>query len=185
MDAGKRSRHTNAYFSGLGRTKRIVLFDSLIQSHERDEILAVLAHEIGHFKKNHIKKQIALIASTSLLLLYLASNMIGWETMYHAFGFSVMPAYAGLFIVGILWEPIGFFLGPLGMAISRRFERDADIYGVKTVGSAGPLVRALKKMGKENLSNLYPHPLYVQFNYSHPPLLERIETLQSHEGSNL
>ena len=184
MDASKRSRHTNAYFSGLGRTKRIVLFDSLVHSHERDEILAVLAHEIGHFKKNHIKKHIALIAFASFLLLYLASNLIGWEPMYRAFGFSVRPAYAGLFLLGILWEPVGFFLGPLGTAVSRRFERDADAYGSKAIGSAIPLIRALKKMGKDNLSNLYPHPLYVRFIYSHPPLLERIGRLQSHEGAN-
>lgn len=178
MDATKRSRHTNAYFSGLGKAKRIVLFDSLIQSHDADEVAAVLAHEIGHFKKNHIKKELAITAVASIVLFYLTSKMITWEAMYQSFGFSVMPAYAGIFLVGVLWQPAGFFLGPIAMGISRRFEREADLYCVRIIGSSQPLVRSLKKMAKENLSNLLPHPLYVWFNYSHPPLIERIKRLE-------
>jgi STE24 endopeptidase len=181
MDATKRSRHTNAYFSGLGKTKRIVLFDSLIQSHDADEIMAVLAHEIGHLKKNHIKKQLALSTAVSVLLFYLASKMITWELMFEGFGFSIMPAYAGLFLVGIMWEPVSFFLGPAGMALSRRFEREADLYSLRIIRDSGPLVRALKKIAKDNLSNLQPHPLYAWLNYSHSPLLERIRTLESHD----
>jgi STE24 endopeptidase len=181
MDATKRSRHTNAYFSGLGKAKRIVLFDSLIQSHDADEIMAVLAHEIGHLKKNHIKKQLALSTVVSVLLFYLASKMITWEPMFEGFGFSIMPAYAGLFLVGIMWEPVSFFLGPAGMALSRRFEREADLYSLRIIRDSGPLVRALKKIAKDNLSNLQPHPLYAWLNYSHSPLLERIRTLESHD----
>lgn len=181
MDATKRSRHTNAYFSGLGKTKRIVLFDSLIQSHDADEIMAVLAHEIGHLKKNHIKKQLALSTAVSVLLFYLASKMITWELMFEGFGFSIMPAYAGLFLVGIMWEPVSFFLVPAGMALSRRFEREADLYSLRIIRDSGPLVRALKKIAKDNLSNLQPHPLYAWLNYSHSPLLERIRTLESHD----
>ena len=182
MDATKRSRHTNAYFSGLGKAKRIVLFDSLVQSHETDEIIAVLAHEMGHLKKNHVKKQIATIGLISILLFYLSSKMINWEAMFSSFGFSVMPAYAGLFLVGVLWEPLGFFLSPIGMAISRKYEREADNYSLKLLKTADPLINALKKIAKENLSNLRPHPLYVWFNYSHPPLLERIERLAAHQS---
>ena len=182
MDATKRSRHTNAYFSGLGKAKRIVLFDSLVQSHETDEIIAVLAHEMGHLKKNHVKKQIATIGLISILLFYLSSKMINWEAMFSSFGFSVMPAYAGLFLVGVLWEPIGFFLSPIGMAISRKYEREAYNYSLKLLKTADPLINALKKIAKENLSNLRPHPLYVWFNYSHPPLLERIERLAAHQS---
>jgi STE24 endopeptidase len=182
MDATKRSRHTNAYFSGLGRAKRIVLFDSLVQSHERDEIIAVLAHEMGHLKKNHIKKQIATIGLISIFLFYLASKMIHWEVMFTSFGFSVMPAYAGLFLVGVLWEPLGFFLSPIGMAVSRKYEREADNYCLKILKTADPLINALKKIAKDNLSNLRPHPLYVWFNYSHPPLLQRIERLAAHQS---
>ncbi|MBW2245761.1 MAG: M48 family metallopeptidase [Deltaproteobacteria bacterium] len=181
MDASKRTRHTNAYFSGMGKAKRIVLFDSLIRSHGQDEILAILAHEIGHLKKNHIKKQFVLVSLVSLFLFFLASKLLTWEVMYHSFGFLNMPCYVGLFLVGILWEPVNFFMSPLGMAISRKFERQADVYSLGILKTAKPLSTALKKMAKDNLSNLTPHPLYVCFNYSHPPLLERIEYLEAHE----
>ena len=181
MDASKRTRHTNAYFSGMGKAKRIVLFDSLIRSHGQDEILAILAHEIGHLKKNHIKKQFILISLVSLFVFFLASKFLTWDVMYHSFGFSGMSCYVGLFLVGILWEPISFFMSPMGMAISRKFEREADYYSLEVLKTAKPLSTALKKMAKENLSNLNPHPLYVWFNYSHPPLLERIEYLEAHK----
>ena len=185
MDATKRTRHTNAYFSGLGKAKRIVLFDSLIQSHSKDEILAILAHEIGHLKKNHIKKHLAVISFVSLLLFFMASKLLTWNAMYESFGFSNMPLYVGLFLVGILWEPLSFFLSPMGMAISRRFEREADFYSLGVLKTARHLSTALKKMARENLSNLRPHPLYVCFNYSHPPLLERIKYLEASEKSGV
>ena len=178
MDAARRSRHTNAYFSGLGKAKRVVLYDTLLEAHEEDEILAILAHEMGHLKRNHIKKQLFIMGLFSFILLYLASKMITWETMYTSFGFSVMPEYAGLFLVAILWEPIGFFLSPIGMAISRKFEREADRYTYRVLKTTEPLINALKKMACDNLSNLRPHPFYVWFNYSHPPILERIEHLK-------
>ena len=181
MDASRRTRHTNAYFSGLGKAKRIVLFDSLIQSHSQEEVLSILAHEIGHLKKNHIKKQLIISSIVSLFLFFMASKLITCRVLYESFGFSNTPYYVGLFLVGILWEPVSFFLSPLGMAISRKFEREADYYSIEIIKRAKPLSTALKKMAKENLSNLRPHPLYVFFNYSHPPLLERIEYLEAHE----
>jgi STE24 endopeptidase len=181
MDASKRTRHTNAYFSGMGKAKRIVLFDSLIRSHSQEEIIAILAHEIGHLKKNHIKKQFILVSLVSLFLFFLASKLLTWQVMYHSFGFSNMACYVGLFLVGILWEPVNFFMSPMRMAISRKFERQADVYSLGILKTAKPLSTALKKMAKENLSNLTPHPLYVCFNYSHPPLLERIEYLEARE----
>jgi len=181
MDASRRTRHTNAYFSGLGKAKRIVLFDSLIQSHSQEEVLSILAHEIGHLKKNHIKKQLIISSIVSLFLFFMASKLITCRVLYESFGFSDTPYYVGLFLVGILWEPVSFFLSPLGMAISRKFEREADYYSIEIIKRAKPLSTALKKMAKENLSNLRPHPLYVFFNYSHPPLLERIEYLEAHE----
>ena len=181
MDATRRTRHTNAYFSGLGKAKRIVLFDSLIQSHSQEEVLSILAHEIGHLKKNHIKKQLVVSSIVSLFLFFTASKLITYRVMYESFGFSNTPYYVGLFLVGILWEPVNFFLSPLGMAISRKFEKEADLYSIMITKRAKPLSTALKKMAKENLSNLRPHPLYVFFNYSHPPLLERIEYLEAHE----
>jgi STE24 endopeptidase len=179
MDASKRTRHTNAYFSGLGKAKRIVLFDSLIQSHNHDEIVAILAHEIGHLKKNHIKKQLVITSFLSLLLFYLASKLITFRLMYESFGFLDMPLYVGLFLVGVLWGPLNSFLSPLGMAISRKYEKEADLYAFQILKSAKPLASALKKMAKENLSNLTPHCLYVWFNYSHPPLLERVQLLEA------
>jgi STE24 endopeptidase len=178
MDAGKRSRHTNAYFSGLGRSKRIVLYDTLLESHKNNEILAVLAHEIGHLKKGHIRKQIFIIGSVSFILFFLASKMISWRFLYESFGFSLMPLYGGLFLIGIIWEPLGFFLSPLSMAISRRFEREADSYVYRALKTTEYLISALKKMALDNLSNLCPHPLYVRFNYSHPPITERIKNLE-------
>ena len=181
MDASRRTRHTNAYFSGLGKAKRIVLFDSLIQSHSQEEVLSILAHEIGHLKKNHIKKQLIISSIVSLFLFFMASKLITCRVLYESFGFFDTPYYVGLFLVGILWEPVSFFLSPLGMAISRKFEREADYYSIEIIKRAKPLSTALKKMAKENLSNLRPHPLYVFFNYSHPPLLERIEYLEAHE----
>jgi STE24 endopeptidase len=178
MDAARRSRHTNAYFSGLGKAKRIVLYDTLLESHEGDEILAVLAHEIGHLKRGHIKKQLVIIGIVSFALFFMASRMIQWDSMYNSFGFSVMPAYVGLFLISILWEPVGFFLSPLSASISRRFEREADSHAFRVLKTSGSFIRALKKMARDNLSNLRPHLLYVWFNYSHPPLMERIKNLE-------
>jgi STE24 endopeptidase len=181
MDASRRTRHTNAYFSGIGKAKRIVLFDSLVESHSREEILSILAHEIGHMKKNHIKKQLIIAGLVSLLLFYAASKLITSRVMYASFGFSHTPYYVGLFLAGILWDPVSFFISPIGMAISRKFEREADLYSIMVLKRAKPLAEALKKMAKENLSNLTPHPLYVFFNYSHPPLLERIKFIKANE----
>jgi len=182
MDASRRTRHTNAYFTGLGRNRRIVLFDSLIQTHPVEEILAILSHEIGHLKKNHIKKHLVFSSLASLFLFWSASRLIGWEFLYDSFGYSLTSPYVGLFLVGILWEPVGFFLSPVGKLISRRFERQADAYSFKAMQTAGPLAAALKKMARDNLSNLNPHPLYAWFHYSHPPLLDRIQYLESQPG---
>lgn len=179
MDASRRSRHTNAYFSGLGKTKRIVLYDSLVESHAEEEIEAVLAHEIGHLKGRHIEKQLAVTGLVSGLLFFLAFVMIRWRPLYEAFGFHAMPSYAGLFLLGVLWEPIAFFLLPIGMAVSRRFEKDADAYARRILDSARPLADGLRRIARDNLSNLWPHPFYVWFNYSHPPLLDRIRSLES------
>jgi STE24 endopeptidase len=181
MDAERRSRHTNAYFTGLGKTKRIVLYDTLLKSHDHDEILAVLAHEIGHMKKGHIRKRLVLTGLVSFVIFFIASRMISWDLLYRSFGFSNMPEYAGLFLIGVLWESVGFFLSPLGMAISRRFEREADHYMYNSIKTAEPLIRALKKMTTDNLSNLNPHPAYAKFNYSHPPVVERVRYLEGFE----
>ena len=178
MDAGKRSRHTNAYFTGLGKTKRIVLFDTLIQSHPQEEILAVLAHEVGHFKGRHIWKQFFLFAWSMLAAFYLFYLLMDWPLIYRTFGFQDSPAYVGLFLIGILGQKAGFFLSPFYMALSRRFERRADRFALKLLKSPSTLVTVLKRLAADNLSNLFPHPLYVRFHYSHPPLMERINSLK-------
>jgi STE24 endopeptidase len=178
MDAGKRSRHTNAYFTGIGKTKRIVLYDTLLAAHSRDEILAVLAHEIGHLKLGHIRKQILFITVASFALFFIISKILGWGLLYRSFGFDSMPQYVGIFLITLLMEPIGFFLMPLSMAVSRRNERQADNYVHRLLKDLGPFINALKKMASDNLSNLRPHPLYVFFHYSHPPITERVKRLE-------
>lgn len=178
MDAGKRSRHTNAYFTGLAKTKRIVLFDTLLTSHSHEEIVAILAHEIGHWKKRHVLKTILLVGLFSLFMFYLASILIEWPTLFDAFGFDHVVSFVGLLLVGVLWAVVDQFLSPLGNAVSRRFERQADSYAAGLLQQTTDLANALKGMARENLSNLYPHPLYAWFYYSHPPLLERIQYLE-------
>ncbi|MCE5211908.1 MAG: M48 family metallopeptidase [Deltaproteobacteria bacterium] len=179
VDEGKRSKHTNAYFTGIGKTKRIVLFDTLLASHSHDEILAVLAHEIGHWKKKHILKQLVFMIAASLAGFYLVYLIVNWPPLYRAFGIQQTPVYAGLLLVSLYFSCIGFFFSPLGAMITRRYEREADKMAVDLTGTSEPMINALKRLAKDNLSNLHPHPLYVWFYYSHPPLIERIEYLKT------
>jgi STE24 endopeptidase len=179
VDAGKRSKHTNAYFTGIGKTKRIVLFDTLLASHSQDEIISVLAHEIGHWKKKHIVKQLIFAIGAALAVLYLAYSVLGWPVLYSAFRFGHTPVYAGLFLVSIYLGAFKFFLSPVAAAVMRKYEREADAMAFQLTGDPQPMVNALKRLAKDNLSNLHPHPFYVWFYYSHPPLVERIEYLRT------
>jgi STE24 endopeptidase len=178
MDAGIRSRHTNAYFTGIGKTKQIVLFDTLIESHTPEEILAVLAHEAGHYRKKHVPKQLLIFALLSLAAFYATWIFIQWPLLFSTFGFSTPLPYVGLFLAGVFWQKAGFFLRPLYMAVSRRFEREADIFAVDMLGSGAAMATAMKRLAADNLSNLYPHPFYVWFHYSHPPVAERVALLE-------
>jgi STE24 endopeptidase len=178
MDAGKRSKHTNAYFTGIGRTKRIVLFDTLLTSHPEEEIISVLAHEAGHWKKKHTLKQLIVLEMLSLIGLYFLARVLNWSFMYQTFGFGEPVAYVGLFLVGTLMGPLGYFIRPLGSAISRKFEREADTVAVTLMGTTKPIRDALIRLATENLANLVPHPLYAWFYYSHPPPVERISRLE-------
>src|SRR5208337_4650641 len=184
MNAGIRSRHTNAYFTGIGKTKRIVLFDTLIESHTQEEIVAVLAHEAGHFKKKHVLKQLLIFASFSLAAFYATWLFIQWPLLLSTFGFSAPLPYVGLFLAGVFWSKTGFFLQPLYMMISRRFEREADIFAARMLGSGSALAGAMKRLAADNLSNLNPHPLYVWFHYSHPPIVERVALLEGNYGNS-
>lgn len=182
VDAGKRSRHTNAYFTGLGRTKRIVLYDTLLAAHDHQEILSILAHEIGHWKKRHVLKQIISIELFSLVILFVIFCLIEWPLLYRSFGFAEVVPHVGIFLVFILLEPVLFFLTPLLSLRSRRYEREADRFACAVVGTGEHLARAMKKLARDNLANLHPHPLYAGFYYSHPPLAQRIAELQKMDG---
>jgi len=179
VDEGKRSKHTNAYFTGIGKTKRIVLFDTLLASHSPEEILAVLAHEIGHWRKKHILKQLIFMIVASLVVLYFTYLIVNWPPLYSAFGLQQTPVYAGLLLVSLYFSCIGFFFSPIGAVIMRRYEREADKMARDLVGTSEPMINALKRLAKDNLTNLHPHPMYVWFYYSHPPLIERIEYLKA------
>ncbi len=182
VDAGKRSRHSNAYFTGIGKSKRIVLYDTLIESHSHDEILAVLAHEVGHWKKKHILKQLIAIEVLAFGFFYAAGRLLDGETLYRVFGFDQKCFFAGLLLLTLMVRPLFFFLSPIGSAIARRYERQADAFAVGVMGTGRPLADALKRLAKDNLANLYPHPFYVLAHYSHPPLTVRIATLLAVTG---
>ncbi len=184
VDAGKRSKHTNAYFTGLGKTKRIVLYDTLLKSHASEEILSVLAHEAGHWKKRHIIKQLILMETVSLVLLYLAYRLIDWPLLHQTFGFAEKIPYVGLLLIAALFGPVAFFLRPVGAMLTRRFEREADDFCYDLVGTTMPMINALKRLAKDNLANLHPHPFYAWFYYSHPPLTERIARLLGMKNLN-
>jgi STE24 endopeptidase len=178
MDAGKRSKHTNAYFTGIGRTKRIVLFDTLLASHPEEEILSVLAHETGHWVKKHVLKQLILLETASLIGLFIVARLLDWDLIYQTFGFQEQIKYVGLLLVPVVLSPLGYFMRPIGSALSRRYEKEADDVAVTLMGTAGPMKNTLIRLSADNLANLVPHPLFSWFNYSHPPPVQRIERLE-------
>ena len=177
MDSSKRSRHSNAYFTGLGRVKRIVLFDTLVSSMSEDEILAVLAHEIGHEKKRHVLKGTILSVALSFVAFWVLSVLMGWRELYAAFGFATMSKHAILLIFGLISGPATFFLTPLFSAWSRKHEYEADRYSAEAAG-AEAMASALVRLNRENASNLTPHPLYSAWYYSHPTLSERLAAIR-------
>ncbi|MCL5097521.1 MAG: M48 family metallopeptidase [Candidatus Omnitrophica bacterium] len=179
MDGSRRSRHSNAFFTGFGRFRKIVLFDTLVAQLADAELEAVLAHEIGHYQKRHVVK--LLIGSAAGLLL--GFGCVAWLArqawFYRAFGFSTGSIVPALLLAGLLSGVIGFWLSPLIHYWSRRFEYQADAYSAKITGQPESLVRALRGLSEKNLSNLTPHPLYSRFFYSHPTLLERQQALRA------
>ncbi|HXP61719.1 MAG TPA: M48 family metallopeptidase [Dongiaceae bacterium] len=177
MDGSKRSRHSNAFFTGFGRFRKIVLFDTLIQQLAEPELEAVLAHEIGHFKKRHIPKTLAVAALGSLAGFYVVSVLSRQESFYRAFGFEPEGLAPALLLFGLLSGVATFWLSPLAHWWSRRHEYQADAFAAHVMRQPGPLVGALRKLNEKNLSNLTPHPLYSGFYYSHPTLLERERAL--------
>jgi len=178
MDASRRSKHTNAYFVGIGKNKRIVLYDTLLTSHTGEEILSVLAHEIGHWKKKHVLKQLVLAEALALAGFYVLAKLLSFPLIYQTFGFLEPIPYVGIFLIGALFSPLGYFAQPLGSAILRKFEREADDFSRELIKTTIPMVNALKRLAVDNLANLTPHPLYAWFYYSHPPLVDRILRLK-------
>jgi STE24 endopeptidase len=179
MDGSKRSRKTNAFFTGFGSHKRIVLYDTLVADHSTEELVTVLAHEMGHYKKKHVLWMLlAGIAQTGVML-YLLSLFISAPSLFAAFYMEIPSVYAGLVFFGILFAPLDFFMGIVMQFFSRRNEYAADRFAVKTTGDAASFATALKKLAVNNLSNLTPHPLYVVLNYSHPPVIERLKAISA------
>jgi STE24 endopeptidase len=177
MDGSKRSGKSNAFFTGFGRHRRIALFDTLIDKHTVPELVGVLAHEIGHYKKKHILKGILLSLVHSGVMLWLLSFFLGQEKLYGAFGLSEPSIYAGLVFFGLLFTPLEMILNPFLQYLSRRHEFEADRFAAVETGDPRGLAEALKKLSVHNLSNLTPHPFYVLLHYSHPPLLQRLAAL--------
>ena len=181
MDGSKRSSKSNAFFTGFGKHKRIALFDTLIENQTVPEIVAVLAHEIGHFKKKHILQGMVIGILHTGVMFYLLSIFLSHQGLFEAFymeNAAATPIYAGLIFFGMLFSPIEMILSVFMQIFSRKNEFEADRYAAQTTGDPESMVSALKKLSAHNLSNLTPHPFYVFLNYSHPPVLERIRAIR-------
>lgn len=178
VDASKRSRHTNAYFTGIGKTKRIVLYDTLLEGMTRDEILAVLAHEIGHWKKRHLLKRMVILEAVSLIALYLSFRLIESDFLLSLFQIAQNTLFAKAVLLAFLGGILSMPLRPLMNSFSRRHEREADRISHELTRDTESMVSVFVKLSKENLSNLSPHPLYAAMYYSHPPILERIRYIR-------
>ncbi|MBU8910515.1 MAG: M48 family metallopeptidase, partial [Desulfobacterales bacterium] len=166
MDGSKRSSKSNAFFTGFGKNKRIVLFDTLIKEQSIEELVSILAHEMGHFKKKHIIKRMIISIFQMGFVFYLISIFISHEGLFHAFFMKEVSIYAGLIFFGMLYSPIDLFISILFQISSRKDEFEADRFAAETVKDCRPLINALKKLSAHNLSNLTPHPFYVFLNYS-------------------
>lgn len=177
MDASRRSLHSNAYFTGIGRVKRIVLFDTLIKQMERPELLAILAHEAGHWKKGHIWKRLVLTEAGALAIIYGVYRLVNWGGVPGLFGLTEGSFAAQLVMISFLISIVFFPFTPLASWLSRRHEWEADRFAIELCGRPEALGSALIKLSRENLANLHPHPVYASFYYSHPPVVERVAKL--------
>jgi STE24 endopeptidase len=179
MDGSRRSTKSNAFFTGFGRFRRIALFDTLIAKHTVDELVSVLAHEIGHYKKKHIIKSLAISVMTTGLMFFILSFFLENRGLSAAFRMDQPSIYAGLVFFGFLYTPISMVFSITGSILSRKHEYEADAFAVTTYGKPESFIRALKKLTVDNLSNLTPHPWKVFLYYSHPPVLRRIEAIRA------
>jgi STE24 endopeptidase len=182
VDASRRSGHANAYFSGFGRQKRIVLFDTLLQQMTEEEILAVLAHEMGHWRHRHMPKRLFAGALVCLAACHAAYLLLSWKGLPLMIGYAGASFPARVLVLFLLYGIAGFFLSPLGNGLARRQEWQADRYAADLTREPETLAEALIKLGKNNLSNLCPHPWYAWFHYAHPPLGRRVRALKNPAG---
>ena len=178
MDGSKRSAKSNAYFSGFGKQKRIALFDTLLEKHSNNEMVAILAHEVGHYKKHHIKVGILISILHTGLLFWLLSIFIDNPGLFEAFQMKEISVYGGLTFFMILYSPVELVLSVIMNAVSRRNEFQADAYSARTTEKSEHLISGLKNLSVSNLGNLTPHSLSVLLDHSHPPVLERITALK-------
>jgi STE24 endopeptidase len=181
MDGSKRSTKANAFFVGFGAFRRIVLFDTLVQKHTVRELVAIFAHEVGHYKCGHIFKNMALSFLFTFVMFWGLSFLLTEEAIMLAFG--MQPSVQATFVIAmLLYAPFSLFLGVFMSAISRKFEFEADAYAARTTKDPLALCEALKKLSSDNLSNLFPHPWKVFLEYSHPPVLDRVAALKKISG---
>ncbi|MDG5767510.1 M48 family metallopeptidase [Balneolales bacterium ANBcel1] len=183
IDGSRRSGKSNAFFTGFGKNKRIALFDTLIENHTVPELVAVLAHEVGHYKKRHIPKNMIIGFLQTGLMLFLLSLFIRIPGLHEAFFMEEISVYAGLLFFGLLYAPVEMLLSIVMQIVSRKHEFEADRFAAETTGEPESMVSVLKKLSADNLSNLTPHPFHVFLNYSHPPVAERIQAIRSTEDS--
>ncbi len=178
IDASKRSKHSNAYFTGIGKVKRIILYDTLLQKLAADEILAVLAHEAGHWKKKHILKHLLLSEAMGFVSIYISFRILQTDWLTRTFQIQPETLFAKLVLLGLVGSLLSFPLAPIGSYFARKREYEADQMAVNLMGNSDALVSALIKLSKDNLSNLHPHPFYAKLYYSHPPIVVRLERLK-------
>ena len=181
MDGSRRSSRSNAFFTGFGRNKRIALFDTLIDKHTVPELVAVLAHEIGHHKRKHILQGAIINIVHFGVLFFILSIFLGSSGLYDAFYMEQQSIYSGILFFGLLYTPLEMVLSIAMYALSRKNEYEADRFAAETIQNPRHLTEALKKLYAGNLSNLVPHPFYVFLNYSHPPLLQRLRAISRYE----
>lgn len=177
VDGSRRSSKANAFFTGFGTNKRIGLFDTLVDDYSVQEVVAVVAHEVGHYKKQHIVKSMVLSVAHLGVMFWVLSFFLRQEALFTAFSVTEPSVYTGLLFFGLLFTPVELVLSVLLNVFSRKNEFEADEFSAMTTGDGESLVRALKKLSADNLSNLTPHPVDVFLHYSHPPVLERIRSL--------
>lgn len=179
MDGSKRSKKSNAFFAGFGRSRRVVFFDTLLNNHSDDEILGIFAHEVGHYKCKHLFKQITLSIGSLGLTLYLLNMFLLNTQIFSDFGIQYASVYMSLLFFSFLITPLNVALGIFSSILSRKFEFEADAFAVKTTENKDAMIQALKTLSVDNLSNLTPHPVKVFLEYSHPPVLDRIKAIES------